>query len=312
MADTESGNYLLAATETPVAVRGRWFKAASVLLLGTAGLVLAFSAAKPSNSAHLLPSVQLDSRGPPMVHFKDLVTMQLPATQGQVNGAFFKVPGKSMSVGLYRLSAGNSVSYTYRYPEFKYIVEGEWDLTDETGQVVHATAGDLMYFPMGTTVNFTVAKTGLGYYIADATTRHDLAEALATATPLNPSMVHFPQIAKNTNLPLIENPAGSLFFQKDLAFDSTVPALPSLGGGGGLLEMTAGLCRNDAGPAWTTTYDNEEFALVTEGEFHLVDGTGQHITAKAGDMVYFPQGTQLSSTASDFGLALVADLRYTQ
>jgi len=262
---------------------------------------------EPINSAHLLPNASVESytRGQ-MVHYKDLVNMSLPATPGQVNGAFLKAPGLDMSVGLYRLDEGNSESYTYKYPEFKYIVEGEWNLTDGTGQVVHAKAGDLMYFPMGARVDFTVAKGGLGYYIAGIVpeTRGVGADVLTAATALNPRMVHFPQIAEQTTLSLIGNPFGSRLFGKDIAFDSNVPGL----------EMTAGLARLEAGPAFNTTLDHEEFVLVTEGEFHLEDGTGQHITAKTGDMVYIPTGTQVSSKApnNQFGLALYCDLRYPQ
>merc|ERR1719181_513459 len=199
----------------------------------------------------------LESSSPPVVYLEDFTSMSLPVTPGKVNGAFFDLPGKDLSAGLYRLVAGNSVSYTYRYPEFKYIVEGEWHLTDGTGQVVHATAGDLLYFPMGTKVDFTVAETGLGYYIADARNANhsDPAYGLAAAMALNPSMVHFAQIAeRGTNGQVI-------------ACDSKVPGL----------EMTAGLGGGDS----HATQDHEEFALVLIGEFHIEDGTGQTITAKA-------------------------------
>jgi len=269
-----------------------------VLLLGTAGLALAYSTTKPSNSAPSLPSASvdladLDRGGPPVVHIKELVNKHLQVVPGQVNGAFFKVPGKDMSVGLYSLDAGNSVSYVYRYPEFKYIVEGEWHLTDGTGQVVHAKAGDLMYFPMGTSVNFTVAKTGLGYYITDASTRGLDGEALKAAAALNPKMVHFPEIAKRSNT------------NQAIACDSKGPVTG--------LEMTAGLfALHPEGPALTRTYDHEEFGLVTIGEFDIEDGTGQHITVKAGDLVYLPKGSQIRAKPSKPSQVLWSDLRYVE
>lgn len=220
-----------------------------------------------------------------MVYYKELVSMNLPAMPGQVNGGFFDLPGKDLSVGLYRVDAGNSVSYTYRYPEFKYIVEGEWHLTDGTGQEVHARAGDLMYFPMGTRVDFTVAETGLGYYIADARNHNHTSEGLAAAMALNPRMVHFPEIAERSNT----NQAIACDYDR-------VPGL----------EMTAGLFSS----AWTNTYDHEEFILVTAGEFDIEDGTGQSITAQAGDMVYFPTGSQIRASTSTSSQALWSDLRY--
>jgi ethanolamine utilization protein EutQ len=40
-------------------------------------------------------------------------------------------------------------------------------------------------------------------------------------------------------------------------------------------------------------YDYEELKFIVSGEFHLTDGTGQKIVAKAGDLVYFPNGTSV-------------------
>ncbi len=36
----------------------------------------------------------------------------------------------------------------------KIIVEGEFDIEDETGQKVHAVAGDVFYFPKGAKSRF--------------------------------------------------------------------------------------------------------------------------------------------------------------
>jgi len=234
------------------------------------------------------------NHGPPVVHFKEMVNTDLPVVPGQVNGAFFKVPGKDLSVGLYSLDAGNSVSYTYKYPEFKYIVEGEWHLTDGTGQVVHAKAGDLMYFPTGTSVNLTVAKTGLGYYITDGCCSEESALRLdgkkKAAAALNPSMVHIPMISRQTP-------------GQAIACDSGVPGL----------EMTAGLfAPTESESTWTNTYDHEEFVLVTMGEFDIEDGTGQRIIAKAGDVVYVPKASQIKAKTTKPSQALWSDLRYVE
>lgn len=47
----------------------------------------------------------------------------------------------------------------------KIIVEGEFDISDETGQKVHAVAGDVFYFPKGSKITFTTETYGLGFYV---------------------------------------------------------------------------------------------------------------------------------------------------
>ena len=46
---------------------------------------------------------------------------------------------KPMSAGIYRLEKGTPLVYTYTYHETKIILEGEFDITDETGQTVHVS-----------------------------------------------------------------------------------------------------------------------------------------------------------------------------
>ena len=70
-----------------------------------------------------------------------------------------------MTGGLYKLLSGPALDYTYEYEEFKYIVTGEFHLTDGTGQKVVAKAGDLMYFPKNTFVHFTSPNRALGFYV---------------------------------------------------------------------------------------------------------------------------------------------------
>lgn len=48
-------------------------------------------------------------------------------------------PEKPLSAGFYRLEKGTPLVYTYTYHEMKIIVEGEFDITDETGQSVHVS-----------------------------------------------------------------------------------------------------------------------------------------------------------------------------
>jgi uncharacterized cupin superfamily protein len=50
-----------------------------------------------------------------------------------------------ISGGFYRLEKGTPLVYDYTYHELKIILDGEFDITDETGQTVHATKGDVFY-----------------------------------------------------------------------------------------------------------------------------------------------------------------------
>jgi ethanolamine utilization protein EutQ (cupin superfamily) len=54
--------------------------------------------------------------------------------------------------------------YTYTYHEMKIIVEGSFDISDETGNKVHAVPGDVFYFPEGAKITFTTEDYGLAFY----------------------------------------------------------------------------------------------------------------------------------------------------
>ncbi|KAI9838904.1 MAG: hypothetical protein M1819_004112 [Sarea resinae] len=73
---------------------------------------------------------------------------------------------KPISAGFYRLEKGTPLVYEYTYHEMKIIVEGEFDIEDETGQKVHAVAGDVFYFPKGSKITFTTPTYGLGFYVS--------------------------------------------------------------------------------------------------------------------------------------------------
>jgi ethanolamine utilization protein EutQ (cupin superfamily) len=50
-----------------------------------------------------------------------------------------------ISAGFYRLEKGTPLVYEYTYHEMKIIVDGEFDISDESGQKVHAVKGDVFY-----------------------------------------------------------------------------------------------------------------------------------------------------------------------
>jgi ethanolamine utilization protein EutQ (cupin superfamily) len=70
-----------------------------------------------------------------------------------------------MSAGFYRLEKGTPLVYTYTYDEMKIILEGKFEISDETGQKVTATPGDVFYFPKGATITFTTDDYGLAFYV---------------------------------------------------------------------------------------------------------------------------------------------------
>lgn len=72
---------------------------------------------------------------------------------------------KPISCGLYRLEKGTPLVYEYTYDEMKIILEGEYEISDETGQKVTAKPGDVFYFPKGSKITFTTPSYGLAFYV---------------------------------------------------------------------------------------------------------------------------------------------------
>jgi uncharacterized cupin superfamily protein len=72
---------------------------------------------------------------------------------------------KPISCGFYRLEKGTPLVYEYTYHEMKIILEGEFEISDETGQKVKAGPGDVFYFPKGSKITFTTDSYGLAFYV---------------------------------------------------------------------------------------------------------------------------------------------------
>lgn len=108
---------------------------------------------------------------PSMKHHGKILDRRPPAMEGESAAAFlgdFAVTDdadKPITAGLFRLEAGESMTYTYTYHEIKLIVDGEFTIHDgDSGETVTATKGDLFYFPEGCTITFTTPDFGLGYF----------------------------------------------------------------------------------------------------------------------------------------------------
>lgn len=105
-----------------------------------------------------------------MKHIGKVLGKKLPAMEGEDASAFlqdFAVSEdveKPITCGLFRLERSQPMTYTYSYHEMKLIVDGEFEITDESGQTVVATAGDLFYFSKGSTITFSTRDFGVGFF----------------------------------------------------------------------------------------------------------------------------------------------------
>lgn len=70
-----------------------------------------------------------------------------------------------IAAGFYRLEKGTPLVYEYTYHEMKIIVDGEFQISDETGQTVTGKKGDVFYFPKGSKITFTTETFGLGFFV---------------------------------------------------------------------------------------------------------------------------------------------------
>ena len=73
--------------------------------------------------------------------------------------------------------------------------------------------------------------------------------------------------------------------------------------------ITSGLFRLKAGESLKYTYTYHEMKFIVDGSFTVEDETGQKETVKAGDMLYFPKGTEMTFTTDNFGLGFFCGQR---
>jgi ethanolamine utilization protein EutQ (cupin superfamily) len=62
------------------------------------------------------------------------------------------------------LEKGTPLVYTYSYDEMKIIVEGSFEISDETGKKVTAKPGDVFFFPKGSKITFETEDYGLAFF----------------------------------------------------------------------------------------------------------------------------------------------------
>ena len=73
--------------------------------------------------------------------------------------------------------------------------------------------------------------------------------------------------------------------------------------------ITSGLFRLKAGESLKYTYTYHEMKFIVDGNFIIEDETGQKVSAKPGDLLYFPKGTSITFSTSDFGLGFFCGQR---
>ena len=96
----------------------------------------------------------------------DLPTMGVPGVNAFLaDVAVSDDADKTIVSGFYRMEKSDEpLVYEYTYHEMKIIVEGEMLISDETGNQVHATVGDVFYFPKGSVITFQSPSYGIGFF----------------------------------------------------------------------------------------------------------------------------------------------------
>ena len=106
-----------------------------------------------------------------MTYYKQAIKTELPSMNRPGVNAFLgdiaasDDAEKTIAAGFYRMEKSDEpLVYAYHYHEMKIIVEGEMLITDETGHQVHATVGDVFYFPKGSVITFQSPSYGIGFF----------------------------------------------------------------------------------------------------------------------------------------------------
>ena len=73
--------------------------------------------------------------------------------------------------------------------------------------------------------------------------------------------------------------------------------------------ITCGLFRLEAGESLQYTYTYHEMKLIVDGSFIIEDETGQKVTAKTGDLLYFPEDSAITFSTPDFGIGFFCGQR---
>lgn len=97
-----------------------------------------------------------------------LPSMNEPGVEAFIADSFHNPEGSVLSSGFFELKKGAPLVYEYTYDETKFVVKGEFILTDmSTGESLRAAEGEVLFFPKGTTVKFETEDHAIGFYAGD-------------------------------------------------------------------------------------------------------------------------------------------------
>ncbi|REE04177.1 cupin domain-containing protein [Citricoccus muralis] len=95
-------------------------------------------------------------------------SMNEPGVNAFIGDAYANPEGSQMCSGFFELKAGEPLVYEYTYDEMKFVVTGQFRLTDlSTGERLVADAGSILFFPKGTNVKFETDDYALGFFTGD-------------------------------------------------------------------------------------------------------------------------------------------------
>ena len=103
-----------------------------------------------------------------MNHVGKITDAKLPLFAG--NNAYLKDFAVSndqqapITVGLFRLEAGDPITYTYTYEEMKLIIDGEFQISDGSSDTVTTKIGDLFSFHKGSVITYSTNTYVVGYF----------------------------------------------------------------------------------------------------------------------------------------------------
>lgn len=100
--------------------------------------------------------------------YENIPSMNEPGVNASIGDAYANPEGSTMCSGFFELKAGEPLTYEYTYDEMKYVVTGQFKLTDlSTGEQTVADQGDILFFPKGTNVKFETDDYALGFFTGD-------------------------------------------------------------------------------------------------------------------------------------------------
>jgi len=247
-----------------------------------------------------------EAMGPPMTLFPNIMGTTGMVKLGHTNAkawmktvAYSLVPGKEMQGGVLKMEAGPALMYTHWYESILFVLAGGFRLSNGTGKFFTVNQGQSLYIPRGSEVSYTsVAPTSWLYYVIQPPTAERSTAIQASLNTNPPVVAKPPAMSLYPNIPLFPNKFNSKSYLVDLLVSKVKGA-----------GMTGGLYKLLSGPALDYTYEYEELKLITNGVFHLQDGTGQKVVAKAGDLMYFPHNCSVHFTSPNFALGFYVGQR---